>query len=91
MRVGYGGIETLDISGGLGINVFDVLATAAGTHTTLKGGAASNAFRITPTLHNLNAIAGPVDVVGGEGDDGAQRRRRGGCRRRVCSRSTARR
>ena len=61
------GIQTLDINGGAGDNLFQVLSTLAGTHSTLVGGSGSNTFWIgsngTTGNGTLDGIFGAIQVT----------------------------
>jgi hypothetical protein len=60
-EVNYGGVEALMVFGGAGANTFDIQATAAGTLTTLKGGANADTFR----FHEGAPVNVTVDGQGG--------------------------
>jgi len=61
------GVQTLDIHGGAGDNLFQVLSTLAGTHSTLDGGSGSNTFWIgsngTTGNGTLDRILGAIQLT----------------------------
>ncbi|MGO9915106.1 MAG: beta strand repeat-containing protein, partial [Isosphaeraceae bacterium] len=70
------GIQTLDINGGAGDNLFQVLSTLAGTHSTLAGGSGSNTFWVgskgTTGNGTLDGILGAIHVTdAGNGTGGS--------------------
>ncbi|MGA7499957.1 MAG: hypothetical protein WBX00_24770, partial [Isosphaeraceae bacterium] len=69
------GIQTLDIHGGAGDNLFQVLSTLAGTHSTLVGGDGSNTFWVgsngTTGNGTLDGILGAIQVTDAGNGTGA--------------------
>lgn|GEM_PF-4116286 len=69
------GIQTLNINGGAGDNLFQVLSTLAGTHSTLAGGSGSNTFWIgsngTTGNGTLDGILGAIQVTDAGNGTGA--------------------
>src|SRR5208282_2288583 len=69
------GIQTLNINGGAGDNLFQVLSTLAGPHSTLAGGSGSNTFWIgsngTTGNGTLDGILGAIQVTDAGNGTGA--------------------
>jgi hypothetical protein len=64
----YGsGVVSLTVNGGTAGDTFDILSTLAGVSTVLNGGLGNDAFLVTPTSQNLDAIAGALTLNGGGG------------------------
>ena len=75
-KIATSGIQTLDINGGAGDNLFQVLSTLAGTHSTLVGGGGSNTFWVgsngTTGNGTLDGILGAIQVTdAGNGTGGS--------------------
>jgi hypothetical protein len=67
VTVTFNGAGSLTVSGGTGANVYNIPNTAAGTFTTVNGGAANDTFNVSPTAKNLDNIAGALTLNGGGG------------------------
>jgi hypothetical protein len=66
--INYANIQSLTVSGGSGSKAFAVEGTAAGTSTTLNGGAGGrNDFATSPSSNGVESLFGPLTVHGGSG------------------------
>jgi acrosin len=65
--VSFTGFGTLQ--GGGGADTFNVQTLASGASLTLAGGNGNDAFILSPTDANLDAVEGNLSVVGGAGSD----------------------
>src|SRR5205823_5436799 len=63
--VSYAGTENLAVNGGIFPNTFNVLATAAGTRTTLTGGINGDTFNVGSTANTLDDIQGALILNAG--------------------------
>jgi hypothetical protein len=61
----YGaGVRHLAVNGGSHGNTFNIEATQAGTTATVNTGSGANTINLSPTAHNLNNLAGLVNING---------------------------
>ena len=65
----YSGIEDLSVDGGLIRNTFDVIGTSSSTPALLRGGPAQDTFNVRSFAGTLDAFAGQVTLLGGDGTD----------------------
>ena len=63
----YGAVERLNLYGGGPYGTYNVESTAAGVTTTIVGGTDTDSFRVSPTAHHFNNIAGSLTISGGAG------------------------
>jgi Ca2+-binding RTX toxin-like protein len=66
LDVNYVGMENLAVNAGILPNTFNVRATAAGTRTTINGGANGDTFNVGSTANTLDDIQGQLILNGGE-------------------------
>jgi len=63
--ISYQNIPNIELDGGLGLNAYNVQATAASSSVTIKTGHGINAIVVGDTNHTLNGISGALQVNGG--------------------------
>jgi len=65
----YATLESLNISGETGNNIYQIESTASGTSTSITDYGGNDTFNLGPIFHDIVSIQGPLSIDGGGGTD----------------------